>query len=286
MQPSSPTHNLQILDYVEQARNVGKTEAAISAELLASGWSRDDIASALAPAPSPFGADSTVVSGSAKPRRSFRNIVTVGITTVAFLMMLSFLGAASVSKSRLLHNSGEYSNTYYDFHLQLPEGWRLATQFLLSWNSTIPIYNVTPATAEYLVVTQASPNEESQWLSRNPVLIGNFDFAPSRTSFIVPWSKTVDQAKRFYENSRALNAADVQEVQFAGGIGFQAALRPAQATERIVVVVPCESVADVRTQLGEGDKLHSIKLEYVPAQRGYSEPVMAVAKSVRCGEPK
>jgi hypothetical protein len=143
--------------------------------------------------------------------------------------------------------AGEYINTYYGYSFRIPDGWRLAEKYMRAWNATIPLDAVASELSEYVVLTSASVDEETEFLSTATSVVGNHDFAPGRTIFVQPGSQTVDVYRDQYTTIGTERPVTLRNLTLGEHSGLHIDYEPVEGTTIEMIVMPCSSVREVRS---------------------------------------
>jgi hypothetical protein len=180
-----------------------------------------------------------------------------------------------------------YFNNYYGYSLRIPEGWRLATDYMNAWNTEVGLSGIDSASAEYVVVTLASVDIESRFVqsqfSHEPR--GEYGFAPGQTVFIVPSPLTIEHSRQLLEAaaSNGTKPEDtLQAIRVSAGDGLIFRTKPTDTDIVESFYIPCKSSQLVRSSAQQSGLASLILRVRLTGSTG-DEIERELANSVICG---
>jgi len=212
--------NQELLNFIKLSREAGQTEEQIRADLMTAGWQTTDVEdgfkATVMPVQSkpPAKSYSDVLYGGKKPvavgeQKSVSGKKTVWILVVILILLaggavyyfrsdlvnLPFLKNLPVIKDLLIIPSntivpppqvsvGGYINERFKYSIEVPPGFRLASDYIKFMNTTVgdnPIADFTEANSEYILITSASVDEENSFLNqvKNEAIQESLFFVPA-----------------------------------------------------------------------------------------------------------
>lgn len=140
---------------------------------------------------------------------------------VASIVLIALIVAVALVLFNKQKSSNSDKNLYMNkasgFSIRIPDGWHLAQKYMKVWNVGQSDPNYSLDRAPYIAFTQATQEEESTFLSHTASLVGNYDFAPGRTVFILARPNTFDDMQALYDLAAKSYPLTIQDITTTTG---------------------------------------------------------------------